>query len=409
MEHNEDYEKNYNKYLKYKIKYLDLLQEGGVLDKPNMAHDPKYAPDLTMPVSHRSGVDTKNPYYATEFGRTNTKKKDIFNFSKKYADFPDFNGPLAYIGEHPKTRPVYCVRKPHYPKKSIRIISYNVHNWVKQCSDTGTDKKIKFHVGRNDIPMMSTIINLIPDIAFLQEIVPIYPSKPKTDADIEKGNFQQLIDEFTKIGLPYHYIADTHYSTEKGALDTEVPYFMLCNAIFSRYEIMSHKSVELGNNRIAIVCFIKLPNSKYITCYNVHIEFKDSLVDRAKNNLRYKQVQINNLAKAIYNDSKALDDRFKDVMYVLAGDFNNEYVPQGNSDIPSAGINFNPITDMLQWVPPKLSVDEGDNNRIMTGQNVQRIIDHFFISKNVELPKPFSLIVPDNNSDHYPIVLDINI
>jgi endonuclease/exonuclease/phosphatase family metal-dependent hydrolase len=401
------------KYRKYKIKYLDLLN-GGALNKPTMIPDTPYNVGSLKQIN--KSVSVTNPYIASEFDRTE-KKKDILNSIHMYAKFMNFNSPNAYEFDQSKVNDEYCIRNEVIPQKKIgalRIVSYNVHNWVKQCKDKDPKiiRKIPFAVGRNENATLTMIYNFLSDIVFLQEIVPIYKTQPTDDASIEKGNFEPLVHKFALMGLNYYFIGDTHYSEKPSALDAGFPYFMLCNATFSKYPIIESKTVELGNNRIVVVCVIKILENKHVATYNVHIEHDEFAKDYSGTKLKYKQIQINNLANIIYSDSITFDTKYPGIVYILGGDFNNTFQKNiiNTKTIPDMGVNFTPITDMLTYVEPELSVLPTDNQKKMTGQNVSEIIDHFFVSKNAKFVdnKPKTLIIPVNDSDHYPILIDLD-
>ncbi len=441
------------KYLKYKKKYTDLKngQKGGALPVPTLNFGIKMNRKTSRPMPaakikmslHQSsyerstkvpGVDVTNPYY-----EKNIKKKDLYSVPPVYSTFPEMYEPHAFVEEklysfprnykwtHPLTDNYYCSRKPLYPRKTpinIRFVTYNVHNWVKQCMDTLYVTRARgypYTQGRNEDAALTTLFNLHGDILFLQEIVPIYKTKPIGDIQIESGNFEILIDKFRRMGYPYYYIGDTKYKL------VNRPYYLLCNAIFSKYMIIESKTIGLAENRVVVMCLINV-NGKYVACYNVHLEFKDTMCrtyqsDPLPTHHTCKQRQINKLASIIHNDSVDFDRKFGDsISYVLGGDFNNIYdttyaLPTKSPRIESR-LDFTPITDVLKRVKTPIlseSIPHGESRTSQSNQqghrieyrNIPRILDQFYVSPEI-LQNAISYIVPDVSSDHYPVVLDIN-
>ena len=391
----------YNKYIKIKNKYLllkNILNGGGIINKPKYFH-PKIKDQKEIDALYRDieiittdNINIMNPYIDSEITHTGTMKHLLYNKTKVFAEMPPIDQPYAYIGEHSRIpNEDYCVRKPYYPPPNLRIVSYNVHNFVKQCPRP---------IGKSTSYSLDTIMKLKPDIFFLQEITPEYEERPDDNKENATGggNFKNLVDFCNKHGYTYNFIADTHYSTEPNALDSTRPYFMLCNAIFSKYRMLENKSIGLGNNRICIHSIIDF-EIYYISCYNVHIEFNGKIMDE-KNKIKYKYTQINKLAKYIYNSSLECDKKYidKPIYYILGGDFNNTI-----DDIDL----FKPITSIMKNLNPILSSDVGDNMDLYSAQNTERVLDMFFIGlpSNYECNMNY-YIIPDNNSDHYPILLD---
>jgi endonuclease/exonuclease/phosphatase family metal-dependent hydrolase len=394
------------KYLKYKYKYLSSKQSGGgrIADNLNLGVD-----GMGEVISYnRPNILPDSPYFLNN--EKNKRKKDYYNASpdSSYSPFPAFDSPHAYMGEN-----LYLSRVPKYcdlvalnpPKKNgeIRIISYNVHNWVQQCK-TGPMTQ---NVGRDHRKAIDYAIRLDGDIIFLQEIVPVYDKKPETPEEIEQGSFNPIIDTFDDFGYHYYHIGDTHYSMKNNdnlnKLDMQRPYFMLCNAIFSKHEIIEKEIIELGNNRIALKCLIKTPNGHHLACYNVHLEFDSRLKD-FKRNMEYKQIQLNKIAKKIYEDSRRYN-QLDNIHYILGGDFNN---PIGKG-IFGQPLDFKPLDMMLKYVKPVMHVYNPENMPIpqVSGLNQSSIIDHFFIDKETNVRNNQTYISPAPASDHYPIFIDL--
>jgi hypothetical protein len=345
-----------------------------------------------------NNININNPYIDTEINRTNQPKINIFNQTKKYNTMPPLNSPKAYLSENEHMTNAYCDRMPDYPDfklRPVRFVSYNVHNFVKQCITKTNPKN-----GKDIKYSLETISKLKSDILFLQEIVPEYTPFPKDSKENSSGNgnFRNLIDKLNTFEYKYYFIGDTHYSTEKSALDVTNPYFMLCNATFSKFPIIKQYSIGLGSNRICIHCIIDFPDY-YISTYNVHIEFRNTL--DTKRNIPYKFTQINKLAKYIYDSSILINSVYNDkpVFYILGGDFNNQY-----TDFKDL---FSPLISIMTKLNPQLLSKDTDNKKLFTAQNTQKILDMFFIAgpSNYQYNQIYD-IIPDSNSDHYPILYD---
>ena len=517
------------KYDRNKIQYYNVKELfGGVVD-PNVTKD-DYNDEYDMDVQYQVNepeVNPSNPYYHNVPQLPDEAKQEklyMVNIGTKgYAPLPSPTTGQAYIAETSKADVNYCaddihelITKPSLHKDNngntiarnnvVRFVSYNVHNFVKQCNPNTINQH---PVGRNISPYLDFLHNLDADIVFLQEIVPYTlpitmdkyrPAKDVagviTDKETANANFTYIVEAFKKIDFIYHYIADTHYiklnitkikvsgdtipnpsskelpksstapfwtcsactfdnaSTnqicaicegnrpagvvdappklnetsneynetsnelkynETYALDANIPYFMLCNSIMSKYPILSKKTFKLGNNRICMMAII-LKENKLCVCFNVHIEIRS---DRDTNNNQYKTIQMNTLAKIIYQQSQLIEGDAMynkyDIYYVLGGDFNNPYINSKGKDPlfnPIVRAMGEPLTANMLGDPPP-HVDPKYKNTLISGQNQMAQIDYFFVSRPEEHnKKPYNYnrdynIVRNSSSDHYPIVYDL--
>ena len=414
------------KYIKYKIKYKNLLDQIGSAIPP-IPTQPVY----TMPVASL-GKSIINP---NNIIPNDPYRNIVPSISGNFAMVRSNDEKQLHAKDGPHDKPLYCNMLAHYPKKNIdaiRIVSYNVHNFVKQCTDVPqiiinrANRNIK--PGRNYKATLFTIYNLLADIVFLQEVVPKFNVVQVTE-DKSRAEFNTIIDNFAKIGLPHHYIADTHYSKKSNALDRNLSYYMLCNAIFSRYPIIERETCALGNNRICIHTLVQKDNI-YISCFNVHLEWDTKLNDDVRG-VPYIQTQVNKLALYIYEKKQELDKRDPNIFYVLGGDFNSDL-----NDPIFAPLNFmyklNPVMNIINnnQLTPINNNPNPAHNQFITGASRKQIIDGFYIIP----PNGYTVndgrgmgrgrgrgrgrsrtlygsyfIVPDNNSDHYPIVYDLNL
>jgi len=378
---------------------------GGLIRKPKFYHNTitdqqqlNQSYNINSADILSKSTDVEEPYLDKERYSDKTKITD-YNKTGSYATMPPVNSPLAYNGEGGPLGGfnTYCVRSPYYPPPNVRFVSYNVHNFVKQCKTSNTIDNI----GRNLDYAIDTIRKLNGDILFLQEITPEFNPFPVDGKENESGNFDSLVSKLKELGYDHYFIGDTHYSTKPDALDVNYPYFMLCNATFSKYPIIKNYSVALGNNRICVHTLIELTDY-YVSAYNVHIEFDNRQFDKLRN-IEYKFTQINKLAKYIYDSSIKIESKYfiKPIFYILGGDFNNDYYRSNKL--------FSPLTSIMTKLNPLLSIKKPvpANRDKITGQNVGAILDIFFISGPTNYNyNPDYLIIPDNHSDHYPIIYD---
>ncbi len=413
---------NSDKYIKYKIKYMKLLNQTG---SARLAGNPT----LTIPglkredfESYARPIDITNPY--SRITRPNGSIS-----AGQFALIKNDNERKVHDREPLHISPQYCNNIAYYPKKNIydiRFVSYNVHNFVKQCDDDS--KSINVNVnrvgetirsGRNYDATIFTINNLLADIVFLQEIVPKF-NTVNVPQDQSNAEFTTIINRFNKIGLSYYYIADTHYSKKKDALDHDVPYFILCNAIFSKYKILHSETCELGNNRICIYSLIEIDHI-FICCFNIHLEWNLNIRD-TKRNVPYTESQINKLAIYINNIKKEMDAIGADAFYILGGDFNNSLLDSRFNTL------FSPLSSFMNKLKPVMSVIKDDKihhiNPQFSGAGRMNLFDGFYIipennytigqgrgmvrgNHTRKIINNYYNIVPENHSDHYPIVYDL--
>jgi endonuclease/exonuclease/phosphatase family metal-dependent hydrolase len=404
---------DYIKYMKYKTKYMQLKNPnmvGGVLGvKPSVV---KVNPKLGITNVFVHNVDLANPYI--DIVDKSTKKAELLSVKRKMAEIQPFASPFAYNGEHPNMTPGYCGRLPIYKKPApgnIRVMTYNVHNWVKQCPTPVPG--IVNSVGRNILFAMSVVDQMFSDIVCMQEIVPVYTKEPKTPKEIEEGSFYPIINEMARKGYNNYYISDTHYVTDLqfDPLDSGREYFVLCNAIFSKNPIIYNVTGELGNNRIAMLTVIDIPTGILILI-NIHIEFNWGEYDNI-NGVGFetdlaKQVQIDKLAVFIRDQSIIIDGIIGQIeketntkikkLYLLIGDFNND----------KSALDFKSLNEIgLTLLNAKYSVAPTDHEPLFSGQNQRELIDMAHTNDVTKINEQSLIIVPNDSSDHYPSYVDI--
>jgi endonuclease/exonuclease/phosphatase family metal-dependent hydrolase len=337
-----------------------------------------------------------------------TKKKDIISKRGEYSKFPQFNLPIAYTGEQnlhylfsnyndapDMSWPInkFCAADLDVTKESIsdkksdviRVMTYNVHNWVEPCIIKKVDGSIVYDKSRKinkkdhvrTIKMVTDVIK--PDIALLQEIVPIFQFKhgveqaPQTDEDIEKGSIVPIFEEFVKKGYVYNDIVDAHYI--ENSMDY---YYFLGNGILSKIpNKSSFKYIKLGHNRMAMCTNMEIfGHNIVIICVHTSVvasEMKDNMAE------------LNKIIDMMYQKNKLL---------VLGGDFNQ---------------NLHRFTD--QKLDHMTFISDDENSPGVTSMNGEHPIDHILVTP--EFKELFDIVeyksIPSNMSDHNPVIMDFKI
>lgn len=374
-----------------------------------------YLPPLI--ITHNS-IDIKNPYYNKEKMSTlrenEGKPAKVTGNSDNYIDYiPKLNSDMAYHGEHSINKK-FCEYIPKQlkslNKNEYRLMSYNVHNFVKRCNTS-------LPLERSNNNLIDILQQTSPDILFCQEITPDITAVGNKDesvliSDHRIGNFEAITQKLKRLNYKYQFIADTKHILQK--YNTSKPnqiksYYLLCNGTFSKYPIINQASFALGgNNRICIYTLIKLPNEIYLACFNVHIEFD---IDKKYKNKSFIEIQINNLILIINNIVLTLQKNNDRTYYILTGDFNNDLInnPLNLKCIDSLKQYMNMLNPIFHGF--HYNTSKPPNTIFSAASNLNIVIDYFFINSptGIELTNNNYYILPYTNSDHYPIVYDLNI
>lgn len=396
------------KYEKYKNKYETLAEiiNGG---SPTPISNPVFTANNDPVQLTINSVDAQHPYLNVE--RISNlplgEKKNMFNSTRVMGSIPPLQSRLSFSGESDLSNNFgYCQNlDPQIPIKpfNVRFASWNVHNFVKQCGLQWTPKGRDFRFAITDLHKIQ------PDILFLQEMSPDIRS---TQIDINRDTFNNITQTIaTHLNLSHYFISDTHYSTKPDSLNATVPYFMLCNGIFSKFPIIEQLSVGLGNNRTCAYVLVAVNQNNYIACFNVHIEFDRSIIDPKRKNVSYITTQINKLIAFVDKKRNEFENNstYKDkVHYMVGGDFNNDYLNDMGGTPEKASFDF--LRNMMMpngMLIPKLSGHTYDN-AIVSSQNRHNLIDYFmFNSKSgTDLTSNNYLIIPFDSSDHRLIMYD---
>lgn len=306
------------------------------------------------------------------------------------AKLPPFNSKKAYIGENINTRRLknFCkiedFAKFERTKHNLNLLTFNVHNFVKICSNTDADKFNLFgdieSTDMRNIRYFDNFMSILDkfanvDIICLQEIVPLYGSYPKTQGELKKGSFAQLIEIMDDYDFRYYSLANANYNYK----DFNDNYFILGNAIFSKIKPNKVYRYGLFGNRCAIVNNITYNYNDY-NIINVHLEWDHYKMSSSKGtDIEIQITQLENILNMHPN-------------YILMGDFNSSVF---EDDI------FKNIRLDSTIISPKNNVGS------YTGINSGKIIDYIIASNNIfpffDVDWEISDKIIYNSSDHYPV------
>ena len=201
-----------------------------------------------------------------------------------------------------------------HDKETIRIASYNVHNWITVYS--------AYKKKRNFSNFSIFFKKLNADILCLQEVTPIFdkPIASETKIDlINNYNFKFLIQSMKDIG--YEYSAISNYNIDKLLSNYDQQYHVLSNAIFSKHKFKSHIHNIPGSRNIIIALF-EIQGKKTIVV-NTHLEYSKKnfdleLVKKKFGNNNIKVVQVQAVLELIDKYSK----KYNTQNIFLTGDLN---------------------------------------------------------------------------------------
>jgi endonuclease/exonuclease/phosphatase family metal-dependent hydrolase len=318
----------------------------------------------------------------TEFSRraevTHWRTNPMLHYVKAYlADVPDPSRGQAYVGESPldpKRLLSFCDRSNlkntiRLHPRGLRIMSYNVHNWVQVCPEKGRIESTKLQdlirfVQKNNVSVLA-----------LQEVTSFYPNRAVKGAELPGFNMRQLQD----FGFKYVYVSDS-METATGS-DKK---FQLCNVILSHYPISHKSTVQLGmDNRIAQSAVLTVNERYSFVIVNTHLSYKP---EANKHNIK----RLNGYVAKL--------DRWCKGPLVLCGDLNHYRAP------------YNIIT----------GIQEGESVAMFavmprsTGPSVTALqqcasLDYFLVNQTLlgctRITFQGAILLPF--SDHMPILMDM--
>jgi len=216
------------------------------------------------------------------------------------------------------------------------------------------------------------------------------------------------VDEIKNIGLNDVFIAITHY------IPKSIPdFYFLANGIFGKSELKNKSTYNIGSNRILLECIIEIAKLP-ILLYLVHVE--DKYVGKE---IQYSE-NINNMIDII----KKMTAKYETGNVILCGDMNEskdeydknkksrEEMKIGYMEYLADQMYPVNIIDPLKELKEYLNYVEPTNKETvtLTGFNKKMIIDHCYVSKKLlENFNVKSQIVRSDASDHYPVLLELEL
>ena len=351
-----------------------------------------YAPSSTKTVVQKGfqellaklSVNRKIPYKIIKELSSIEPYKELKSKIVSYSKFPEFDTDQAYLGEKLRGNKSSFCRKNvntiiHTEPTNFVILTYNVHNFVKICNPQG----------RNHMHIINAIKEILDkthiDIVCMQEVTPIYLSKPTTRQEIEAGSFSELVDQMSKLGFTYHICTNSMWDTDELNED----YYIIANFIFSKHLPTSVTHFGLPNNRCAQLAKIRhnsTNNEIYIL--NTQLEFRHGLTTKSGKNVLQTQIQC--LCDIIENYNKSHP-------FFIAGDFNNDIVTDPI---------FEELNKLCKPITPT-----SDTSTDISGFNTSKIIDYILqTNKTSQICNIVTrLIIQHDASDHYPVMSGIRI
>jgi len=330
-------------------------------------------------VSNQSNSNTiiPNPNKIKNIGFTEPNFNILSNYSKKAYSY-EANGKFSHINKILKNDTIFV---PEHEPKTIRIASYNVHNWITLQKDYPKKRNI------NNFIQFFKVLNA--DIICLQEVVPIFNYEIKNNtkySSIKDYNFKYLIKLMKDIGYNHHAIinniSDNTYHTEKNN-----NYYTLGNAIFSKINF-EKEIIQLTGNRSAIVAHFNENDFDFIII-NTHLEYTNKFFDKNKLKKEFNKNDIRNIqVSQLLELQKIYQEKYKTNNIFLCGDLNDHFKSKILKDI------------FKEFISLKINQK--------TNLNQNNTTDFILPSKNT-LKNIFIYdydAIPARLSDHFPILLD---
>lgn len=329
-----------------------------------------YSPINVLPIQN---VDPKDPY-------------KIIDKKFKIQDLPPFDSMRAFKNEFIDFSPSFCsLKKKSFSSGDFNIFTFNVHNFVKVCKKSGRN----FNNFIDFIDNFQSNNNVNIDVISLQEVTPIYFSKPSNQKELRNGSFTPLVDAMNKLGFNHYYLTNSNYDLDSFS-NQNIDYFILANAIFTKHPIVKSYSYGLLDNRSVQLVKLSFKNI-YINVINTHIEWDKNKVSRFSDTMNVLDVQISQLLDIFY---------FSDCITFVTGDFNGNIINDNKYQYL-----WNSIYDIVP----------SNDFPYFTGLNSRDVIDFVFTLSNPYTQKLKPVMSKSNNivfsdvSDHYPVFCPFSI
>jgi len=354
-----------------------------------------------------SNIDYKQLY---QLGKNIANQKQIYpeqndliknNFIPNIKILADHK-PYLYEGEDwdlKKTR--FCMKKPpiiHDKKDRLRIFTFNVHNFITRCnqgiSPIYGESINPYQKGRNFEEFVKVFKETNADIICLQEFVPLFDKEIKKDIydydKIKELNFDYINKEMEKIGYKYVCIGD---NLKENMSENNMEYYMLCNAIYSKFPIKNEKIFDLFLNRNMICIEIEF-NNKNIWIINTHLEY---FIERNKK-LIDLNISKNNITTQFDTINYILDNEFNHNNIILCGDLNLNIFNKGST---KRYINFDENTKNITQ-----KYINSSNSFFPTNFSQGETTDFILYNKNSNIRSLYNVVYTTYVSDHYGVIAD---
>ena len=311
---------------------------------------------------------------------------------------------------------LYCSIKNHHKYynqyfklediKGLKVMTWNIHNWVQICTNDELSKKRKV---KEFIEYMD---KYKADIICIQEIVQNNGVEINQNIsngnDLKKINFAYIIKIFESYGYKYNVIANANIdATHKKNSSTN--YFYLGNGIFSKIPIEKYYIFGIPYNRNIIIIKI-LYKSRPVYIVNVHMEYIRAELKESYSKyelyIKLLKEEKENAFQFNMNILIKLLSKIKTNNIIVCGDFNHSYY--GNYKLLRLNLAkkvFIPFMELYKdsTMYPKIF------NRVTNLKSRQNLTtDFIFLNKNSNLYVEKSYVLYSDLSDHYPVYTSFN-
>ncbi len=319
----------------------------------------------------------------------------------------------------------------------LKIMTWNVHNWVQICMSNKNDDLLKGAatlrtkggskvddllkgaatlrtkggskvegVKRKVEDFVKFIDKYKPDVLCLQEVVPKNKEAINENIqefnDLKKLNFKYILQLFESYGYKYNIIGNANIDSTFE--DDDINYFYLANAIFSKIPIQKYYIFGIPYNRNIIIAKI-IYNSRIVYIVNTHLEYiHKSLSEKYSKYKTYQKLGNEERQSGFLlnmNILLALLHKIKSKNVIVCGDFNHSYT--GNYTLKRLEIGkkiFIPFMNIYKdsTIFPNILYRATNlkNRQILS-------TDFIFLNKMSNLYVEKSFVLYSDLSDHYPV------
>lgn len=311
------------------------------------------------------------------------------------------NYPFLYPSEQFNIDKRYCSEnnfknKEIKVRKSLSVMTFNVHNFVSRCNMGNTNFRPSFNPykkSRDIKEFIKFFKKYSPTVICLQEVAPVLNKSINeniTDYEFirEKFNFNYLNKLMHEIGYKYKVIGN---SKNGNRMKKEEPnYFFLANAVYSKVPIVEHKIIQFDFIDRNFIDIIIEYNGKKINIINLHFEYfnDESLKFPEIKDVVLKQFEIiSEYLKIIKNRNIIICGDFNINLFekIL---FNKRYLQNYQKKVDLITKNFKNTSKI----------------NIPTNFTQKTVTDYILVSKISKVKTLFTRVIKNSLSDHYPVL-----